>query len=871
MSHRTARTHASDRQPTRALAGALLAILALTAMPVLAAADLTVQVAGGEGTLEVTLTAPGGRTQTETDDDGDGIMLLSPREAGAYRVDVALGDARDSYDLEVPDTGLVTLTYDPDAAGGKFMVEHGESFEESIYVTARKREEDVQKIPISITVFDESAIEERSLKDLSDIADFTPNLDFSVTGGFSDQTHEATVYIRGVGQIDTAVFSDPAVGIYVDGVYLARAQGAVLDLFDVARVEVLRGPQGTLFGKNSTGGALSLITQKPASTRQVRLEATAGEFDRIDGRLSLDLPLGDKALSKLSLMSSNRDGFSRSLTTGRRYHDDQRNAARLALSFLPSDRLAVDFSAETVQQQDNGGNQILLGLTATPILEFYNNARAGAGLAPYDERWVTPNLRDSYNTGPSFIDGDILGTSLRWTWTARDLAVTSITAFRSVEYSTFGEGDGSPLIVAVRAVEQDHEQWSQEIQLAGTAAGDRLTWVAGGIYFREQPREDSNQFLLVDLFTALELAPGPVYAPPGVPDFLCNPGPPPPGLPCFGGPGNPFNFAFFVDDTGLFQGIDLDTTSYALFGEGTFDLNDRLSATFGLRYTRDDKEFTYRQRQTFMPPSDLFASDQWDAWTPRFSLAYQAKPDLLLYLSASRGFKSGGFNGRPQQRAVLDPFDPETVWTYEVGFKSGNYGRGLTLNGAAFYSDYKDIQFAAALDVGGVPVFVTQNAGSAEILGFELEAVAQPFTGLTLSGAVGYNDNEFTELDPGVPAGLDQSGVLPKSPEWTLNASVQYAFEANKLGDVIARADWSYRDDVFNDVQNTPAVRQEAYDLLNARILIAPSERWELALFGTNLTDEAYLETGFDTGAFGPIVGIPARPREWGASVQLTF
>ena len=872
MRHGSVRIYASDRRPGRSvLAGALLAILTLAAMPAFAVGDLTVQVTGSVDTLEVTLTAPGGRSVTETDDDGDGIVLLAPRRAGTHRVEVALGDARDSYDLEIPDSGLLTLTYNPGSAGEKFKVARSGNFEESIYVTARKREENVQKIPISVTVFDESAIEERSLKDLSDIADFTPNLDFSLTGGFSDQTHEATVYIRGVGQIDTAVFSDPAVGIYVDGVYLARSQGAVLDLFDVERVEVLRGPQGTLFGKNSTGGALSLITQKPAASRQGRIEATVGEFDRIDGRLSLDLPLGEKVLSKLSLMSTNRDGFSRSLATGQRYHDDSRDAARLALRFLPSDSLSVDFSAENVEQRDAGGNQILLSLVPTPLGEFYNNALATAGFPLYDERWVTPDLRDSYANGAPFIDGEVFGTSLRWAWTTGDLTLTSITAFRAIEYTSFGEADGSPLIVAERDVRQDQEQWSQEFQLTGTAAGDRLTWVAGGIYFEERPEDSSNTIIFGDLFAALELAPRPIFAPPGVPDFLCSPGPPPPGVPCFGGAGNPLNFAFFQGTDGVAQDIDLETVSYAVFGEGTYALSDRTSATLGLRYTRDDKEFAYSSVQPALPPSNLFNADEWDAWTPRFSLSFQAKDDLLLYLSASRGFKSGGFNGRPQQRPVLDPFDPETVWTYELGFKSGNYGRGLTLNGTAFYSDYEDIQFAASLDVGGVPVFVTQNAGSAEILGFELEAQVQPVTGLTLAGAVGYNDNEFTELDPGVPAGLDQSGVLPKSPEWTVNLSLQYAFGAGVLGDVVARADWAYRDDVFNDVQNTPALIQEAYDLLNARVLIAPSERWELSLFGTNLTDETYIETGFFTGAFGPNVAIPARPREWGASIQFSF
>ncbi len=850
--------------------GLLAALALLLPTPIFAVAELTIQVVDPGGPVEVTLTAPSGKTWTEDDGDGDGIVLVSPGKAGNYELTISIGEKRETGNVQIPESGLVTLTYRLDA-DGNFQVERSETFSDAIYVTARKRSEDIQKIPISITAFTDTAIEERSLKDLSDIADFTPNLDFSVTGGFGDQTHEATIFIRGVGQIDTAVFSDPAVGIYVDGVYLARSQGAVLDLVDIERVEVLRGPQGTLFGKNSTGGALSLITKTPASTRQGWVEATLGEFDRIDGRLSLDLPLGEKVSSKLSLMSTNRDGFSRSLTTGQRFHDDDRDAGRLALRFLPSESLSIDFAADFAQQNDFGGNQVLLALTPTPLLEFYNNALAAAGFPLYDERWLTPNRRDSFSNGVPSIDGDVFGVSLRWAWASDDLTVSSITALRTTEYSTVGEGDGAPVLLAERTLQLDHEQWSQEFQLTGSAADDRLTWVAGGIYFEERPKEDSNIFVFGDLFAALEQAPGPIFAPPGVPDFLCSPGPPPPGLPCFGGPGNPLNFAFFVGDTGVFQSLDLETVSYAFFGEGTYDLSDRLSATFGLRYTRDDKEFTYLAQQPFMPPQNLFNADEWDAWTPRFSLAFQAKPELLLYLSASRGFKSGGFNGRPQQRPALDPFEPETVWTYEVGFKSGSYGPGLTLNGAAFFSDYRDIQFAASLDVGGVPVFVTQNAGSAEILGFELEAVAQTAAGLTFSGALGYNDNEFTELDPGVPAGLNQDGVLPKTPEWTLNASLQYAFEAGVLGDVIARADWNYRDEVFNDVANTPTLAQEAYDLLNARILMAPSENWEVSLFGTNLTDETYLETGFFTGAFGPSIGVPARPREWGVSARWSF
>lgn len=747
--------------------------------------------------------------------------------------------------------------------------EEPSTYAEEILVTARKRLENVQEIPIAITVVSADAAEGRSIRDLSEISELAPNVHFDVSGGFGDQTSEATVYIRGIGQVDTAVFSDPAVGIYVDGVYLARAQGAVLDLLDIDRVEILRGPQGTLFGKNTTGGALSLITQRPGDAWQGRFTATAGEYSRLDGQLSIDVPLGERWLSKLSLMRTDRDGFSRSRVTGLDYHDDRRDAGRLSLRYLANERLTADVIVDGVRERENGGNQILLSVFDAPLLDFYNRALVASGSQPFDGRWVTPDLRDSFATGDPAIEGDIFGTTVRLGWTNGDLSVRSISAYRRTEYFGSSEGDGSPLIFADRDLASDHEQWSQEFQVSGVSNNQRTTWVAGALYFDERPKEVSSTRLLGDLFDALEGSPARSIAPPGVPVFLCDPGPPPPGVPCFGGAGNPANLAFFVGD-GTFQDLDLETSSVAVFGEGNFQLADRTSLTVGLRYTYDDKHFDYLSQTALQPvPTRLTNSDSWDAWTPRVSLAFQAKPETMLYLSASRGFKSGGFNGRPQDRPQLDPFDPETVWTYETGFKQ-QWGLN-TLNGAVFFSEYEDIQFATSLVDNGTPVFVTQNAGSAEIFGFELEATLQPVTGLVFSAAVGYNDNEFTELDPRVPEGLRADGVLPKTPEWDLNGSLQYAFEARKLGTVIARVGYSYQDDVFNDVPNSPGIAQEGFGKLDARVVVAPSDRWEVALFGTNLTDEAYVETGFSVPAFGVDLGIPGRPREWGVSLRVDF
>ena len=828
---------------------------------------MTVQIHGSDNEAVVTLATEAGITHRAVDEDGDGTLVLSA-PAGEYEVTIELGDRSATHVVSLSRVGMTNLVYTSDAQGGTFSVVQ-EAFAEDIVVTARRREENPQEIPLSVSVFTDTDIEERSMRDLASIAHYTPNLDFG-TGGFASEITQATVYIRGVGQIDPAIFSDPAVAIYVDGVYLARSQGAILDLLDVERIEVLRGPQGTLFGKNTTGGALSVITRQPSARFGGLVDLSAGDRDHLGARLSLDSAVGTKAFQTISVTHTERDGFSRSLANGQRYHDDNRDAARWALHAAPSESWTLDLSASYSRKREAGGNNFVLAWVETPLISFYNGVRRDAGLPEYTDAFVTDNLRVSYATEPPFLDSDLWDTTLRLGWTSPSFTVQSITAYRSVQDSSFSEPDGSPIPLAAREVELQHEQWSQEVQLSGSSLEQRLTWVLGSLYFEETPYEVSRILLFGDLFEALEAAPGPIYAPPGLPDALCRPGPPPPGVPCFGGAGNPFNQAFFRGDGNL-EFRDLETTSWALFGEGSMDLSERLSLTLGLRYSYDDKRFDYRtEPATGAPGANLTNQDSWDAWTPRLSLAYRAREELMLYLSISNGFKSGGFNGRPQERQALDPFDPERVWTYELGFKSDFATQHLTLNGAAFYSDYTDIQFGAFLNIDGQPVFITTNAGDAEINGFELEAVAQPFLGTTLSAGVGFLDNHFTEIDPGVPGGLENGGVLPRAPEWSWHLTLQQAWDtSSRLGTIIAAADYSYRGKVFNDVQNSPGIAQGAYGLVGARLLIVPSERWELALFGTNLTDESFLGSGFFTGAFGIDVGISGRPREWGLSARL--
>ena len=843
--------------------------------PAAAMTELRVHLAGNSpevAAAEVVVLAPEGGSQTYKDVDGDGWIIVTPQgPAGNYRVTIDAGETSVTRVVTLLADGEVTMTYTTD---GQVETVYSGNLrgEEEILVTARKVEESLQRTPISIAAFTADALDSRSVVNLRDVGDFAANVDFSISNGLAGTSSEATVFIRGIGQIDTALFADPGVGIYVDGVYLARAGGSVLDLLDLERVEILRGPQGTLFGKNTTGGAISLITRKPGPENLLDLELTVGELDRIDGRVIANLQAAEDVFLSLAAAATNRDGISESLATGEVFADDNRDSVRGAMRWLASENLVLDFAAELTKEHEKAANQSLLSVTSVPLLDFYNQALADSGFTPVTDAFITGDLHRSFATATSRNKGDVSGATVTLTWTSGEVDLTSITAYREIEFDVSADGDGTSVPLAEREFLQNQHQISQELHLSGAAADDRLRWLVGGLYFRESSDEDSLLLGLGNLFEALELAPGPIYAPPGVPDELCSPGPPPPGLLCFGGPGNPLNFAFFVGD-GDFERIELETLSWALFGESSYALSDKLSASVGMRWTVEEKEFDFfRAPGSGAPPVVLSNEDDWDALSPRFSLSYQVSERALVYVSAARGFKSGGFNGRPQDRLALDPFDPETVWAYEVGWKTDLADNRVRLNGAAFYNDYTDIQFSASLNVDGTPFFVIQNAGKARVEGLELEVSATPRRGLDLALALGYIETQYTDLDEVEPNSVTLDGVIPKTPEWTFNFSPQYSFPLKSGATFTLRGDYSYRSEVFNDVSNTPQIAQDGYGLINARLAWASqSTDWEIALFGTNLGDEEYLEHGFSAAAFGVTVGVAGRPREWGLSVRRRF
>lgn len=748
---------------------------------------------------------------------------------------------------------------------------------EEVVVTARRREEGLQETPLAVTAFTPGQLAARNIDRLDQISRFTPNLIFDAGSGNTGGSANGQVFIRGIGQTDFLFASDPGVGLYVDEVYFPRATGVVLDLVDVERVEVLRGPQGTLFGKNTIGGALNIVSRAPGEKLGAEVTVTAGSRDRIDARGAADVPLVQDLLhARVSFSTRHQDGYVRRLTPdGRDEGDTDSSAIRGQLRFTPGGDWIITFAGDVTRKREHALAQEVVAVhpstPADPAL-FLWNMLVAPGLGPgvaYDARWLTPDYTNA-STGPNMSDFDMWGVSLVATGTlAGSLRLKSVTAWREQDAEFGQDQDGSPLRYTETTNENAHEGASQELQLAGDGFGDRLSWVAGVFYMHEEGDDRFDTALAAGLFDALEALPAPLV--PLAPGVAC---PPPPGvpLPCAGGTGNPLNVGLDFEAT-FVDAIDID--SYAAYGQGTFALTERLSLSAGLRYTYERKEFTTELKRnaagvTTLPETTI--ENDWDAFTPRLGLEYRFTPALMTYLSAARGFKSGGFNGRAQTLEEIDTFDPEFVWSYEVGLKSEWFGRRLVVNLAAFHTDYSDIQILTLRPVsGGILAAVTENAGDADIDGVEIEIAAQPVPGLDLRGTLGWIDAAYTGLAPNATVGPGDDFV--KTPKWNASLAGQYRIPLAALGAVMLGADVSYRSRYVNESNNTPVLVQDPVALVGARISWTSSDdRWEAALSGTNLSDERYVINGLTGfGSLGLANATFGRPREWALSLRVRF
>lgn len=742
---------------------------------------------------------------------------------------------------------------------------------DEIVVTARRRSESLQDVPVAVSAFDAEDLEARGVSDIGQVAASVPNLTFTsgvVAGAGSSSV--AQVYIRGVGQDDYQPATDPGVGIYLDGVYLGRTTGAVLSLLDVERVEVLRGPQGTLFGRNTIGGAISITSRAPSQDPSGSVTATVGERSLFELKGSFGGALSDTLSARLVGGLRQQDGLVTSSQIDGDFGNTDRWGVQGQLLWTPSPEVSVQVSADYSEVDQNAAGQVLTVVnTAATIVNNYNALSAARRLPRLDASQIATDPYRNSATNLGYDQAEIGGLTGTVGWNLNDVfSLKSISSYRFSNTGFSGDADSSSADFLNAAThEVDQTQFSQELQLS--ASTDRLD-VLGGLYFFT---EESDLYSVGSALQSLAgfLATG-----------YCSPPPAGQAMACSIATNTAQNLASV-------QVEEVVTDNYAAFAQGTFKLTDQLSTTVGLRYSVDRKTFestSTRTRDGFQNLRDPVTGDptarregEWDSLTPRLGLEWTPADDVLVYGSYATGFKSGTFNGRATSLAGLTKVEPEEADTYEIGLKTTLLDRRLRFNLAVFQIDYTNLQATVSLD-GGVTAFV--NAAAAESKGAELEIVALPADGLELGLSYGYTDATITESTNGaVLQGLIVGNRLPKTPEHKVSLFAEYAHTISQ-GELVWRADYVYQSEMFHLATNqqnstTPAYtatlragnREPAYSVLNGRVTwTAPSGGWSVAAFGTNLTDERYALSRTATG-LGFATAITAPPREFGLSLTV--
>jgi iron complex outermembrane recepter protein len=724
-----------------------------------------------------------------------------------------------------------------------------------IVVTARRRAESAQRAPVAVTAFDAEALQARNVDSIDDVQQFTPNVQLEGAAALSGGSSNVTMFIRGIGLNDFAIFSDPGVGLYVDEVYLGRSIGGVLDVLDLERTEVVRGPQGTLFGRNTIGGALLLSSHRPVFEDSASVRYTLGRFGRSDLTAVANASLIDQKLAvRVAVANLDRGGYARRLVDNEPLGDINRSAGRVQLLWKPVPELEVTVRADATRAREHSAASTLVYVRpGGPFIDRFNmfvapNAGVTSPSSTLDDSFITGDPYTTYATGPNRNNLDSQGVSLTPVLKLGSVTLKSISALRRLEASFGRDGDNTPF--TFRETSNDVAQWqfSQELQAFGDGLNERLQWMVGLYYFQERAREDAAANLAVGLYDALEAA----------------------------DPGNPMNVGADLQ-VDLYNKVN--NKSAAAFANASLELFGGLSLAAGLRLTYEDKGFSLRHTRVAsnvpIVPAGTRLSADWTSLDPRVGLQYKPTDNILAYATWSRGFKSGGFNGRPLVGlAEVTKYNPERLWSYELGIKTDWLDRKLRVNATAFYYDYRDIQLTVLL----TPQNFVGNAARSALYGGELEVVARPVQPLRFNATLGYLENRYRSIGQGLGPGqvlpINEDSRLPKAPRWTLTAGAEYMLSLPAaFGSLSLRADYGFRTRVFNDVANTPQIAQGAFGLLSANITWRSlDERWEIVVFGTNLTDERYRVSG---NASSPAFGIAelsyARPREWGVTLAHRF
>jgi iron complex outermembrane receptor protein len=738
---------------------------------------------------------------------------------------------------------------------------------EELVVTARRRSEPLQTTPVAISSFSADALARTGITDLRGVAGIAPNLSINP----AKQSKSISSFVRGVGQDEDFFTFQPAVGFYLDDVYQGTLFGAAFDLLDIERIEVLRGPQGTLFGKSTEGGAIRVFTREPTGNGSGYIEAGSGSFNRVDFRAATDLTIiPDRLFLRVSGGGAHAGGYvdlvdfvcAKPAQAGKLPSSGMKNgfsdcvvdklgdlnvvSVRAAAKFLaPS--LVVNVRVDYTNDKSSAAADKLVAVNPRVLANLNNNVFMPRDGVKVDERFLTGE--QSFSTYGTFVDPDSgrrmpirstaitrgISGSVDWDM-SRLIHVKSITAYRKSDGDAGWDTDNTPLVLNHSYRNYQQNQFSQELLFSGDTLADRLRWTLGGFYFTQD----------------------------------------------LGGPALVLTGPAGVGLAASFSDVGKDK-SWSLFGHGVVDLTKSLHLELGYRHSNEDRQYTFVRDYfaLFKAPTSIPTQTSQDRNDYRVGASFDVTHDVMIYANVSTGYKAGGFNPRPVFPSQIVSFKPETVTAYEFGFKSNLFDRRLTANFAGFMSDYKDVQkpaFQPSTCQGTPPVcspvFVFSNVGNARIWGLEGELTAILADRLTLNAALGYTHFEYTFLNQFNPPGgatLDSKPAFVPERQFALGAQYEFALPGGST--LTPRADYMYRSKVFFGAANLPEAAQPGYGLVNARITWQSSDKlWSAVLAGTNLTDKFYyVYLGETLNSIGIVNGQPARPREFQFTVRRAF
>lgn len=671
---------------------------------------------------------------------------------------------------------------------------------ETVTVTASKRETNLQKTPLAIDVLNGAQLDAAQVNTSSDLQLQVPSFVMSTN------VIQGEAYIRGIGTDISSIAADPSVAFMIDGVYLPRLSTSLQDLYDVARIEVVKGPQGTLYGRNATGGVINIITKLPSDTFGLDADVLYGNYNDQRYRVAVTGPIGDMVSGRISLIHHTRDGYVKNVFLGGTVDPLDTWAGRGSLRIRPSENVDIVLSGDYSSDRGAPASAVRVLSADAPALFF-------GGTVTNDPYKVNENLRNKVNN-------DQYGFSGRLTWYRGGSTFKSITAYRHSKYKLILDLDGTQANWFIHDPDlQSSSTFSQEFQLASNTQGP-LDWLVGAYYFNENASSNYNLFL---------------------PLFTVN-----------------------VNPVATNQ-----TNAYAVYGEATYHLTKELSATVGLRYSDEHKKTTVLSNSYGVTYGSFAGSKSWGALTPKFGIQYNATDDIMLYASATRGFKSGGFNSTAIQ--TPQSFSPEFVWSYEIGAKTTLWDGKAILDADAFYYDYSNLQVNK---YDAVNIVTLENAARATIKGFEVEAEVRPIDALTLTANVSVLDATYDKFDtvnpdnPG-PGPISLKGnTLVRAPKFTANVSAEYEIPVGVWGTLTARTNYYYRSRMYFTPFDDPSVAQNGFGLWNASLQFDNDDgRWSVSAYVNNITDQLYYQEKARSATIVGTIGWPGTPRTFGAVV----